>query len=174
MLFDFIKRKKKKMSKHLIGIDAEVYILYEDKVLLKSREKQSWLEAPLLFSFSFYGWHPSVMNRTAVISSIKILILFLVQEKKENSISFLDLNPSFETVISRFSHWLFLASCIHNKAFDEQFLFHHCLILRSTSSVGNMYDSCNKKKKTVLLMLFSFYGLILCFINSFINWYKWP
>lgn len=29
MLFDF-KKSKKKMSKHLIGIDAEVYILYED------------------------------------------------------------------------------------------------------------------------------------------------
>lgn len=38
MLFDL---KKKKMSKYLIGIDAEVYILYEDKVLLKSREKKS-------------------------------------------------------------------------------------------------------------------------------------
>lgn len=37
MLFDF---KKKKMSKHLIGIDAEVYILYEDKVLLKFRAKK--------------------------------------------------------------------------------------------------------------------------------------
>lgn len=37
MLFD--SKKIKKMSNHLIGIDAEVYILYEDKVLLKSREK---------------------------------------------------------------------------------------------------------------------------------------
>lgn len=32
MLFDF----KSKMLKHLIGIDSEVYILYEDKVLLNS------------------------------------------------------------------------------------------------------------------------------------------
>lgn len=43
MLFDLKKKEKKKrtkMSKHLIGIDAEVYILYEDKVLLKSREKK--------------------------------------------------------------------------------------------------------------------------------------
>lgn len=41
MLFDLKKKEeKKKMSKHLIGIDAEVYILYEDNVLLKSREKK--------------------------------------------------------------------------------------------------------------------------------------
>lgn len=30
MLFDF----RKKMSEHLIGNDPEVYILYEDKILL--------------------------------------------------------------------------------------------------------------------------------------------
>lgn len=28
----------KKMSKHLIGIDAELYILYEEKVLFKTSE----------------------------------------------------------------------------------------------------------------------------------------
>lgn len=76
MLFDL-----KKMSKHLIGIDAEVYILYEDKVLLKSWEK-TWLEAPVWFSFSFHEWHPFVVNRTAVISSsVKALILFLDEDK---------------------------------------------------------------------------------------------
>lgn len=48
MLFDFKEDKKK--LKCLIGIDAEVYILYEDKVLLKSREKKID-EAPLLFIF---------------------------------------------------------------------------------------------------------------------------
>lgn len=29
------------MSKHLIGINAEVYILYEDKVLFKSSGKKN-------------------------------------------------------------------------------------------------------------------------------------
>lgn len=40
MLYDLkVNNKKKvnkKMSNHLIGIDAEVYILYKEKVLLKS------------------------------------------------------------------------------------------------------------------------------------------
>lgn len=31
------------MSKHLIGIDAEVYILYEEKVLLNPEEKKNKL-----------------------------------------------------------------------------------------------------------------------------------
>lgn len=75
MLFDF-----KKKSKHLIGIDAEVYILYEDKVLLKSWEKS--LDMTIFIGF-FLLWHPSVMNRTAVIASITVLIIFLVQEKKK-------------------------------------------------------------------------------------------
>lgn len=80
MLFDF---KKKKMSKHLIGIDAEVYILYEDKVLLKFRAKKlTW--GTICVQFFLYEWHPSVMNRTAVISSIEVLNLFLVQEKKKS------------------------------------------------------------------------------------------
>lgn len=40
MLFDFKERfKQKKMSKHLIGIDAELYILYEDKVLFRTSGK---------------------------------------------------------------------------------------------------------------------------------------
>lgn len=56
MLFDL---KKKKMSKYLIGIDAEVYILYEDKVLLKSREKKSWHEAPFFVEF-FLLWMTSL------------------------------------------------------------------------------------------------------------------
>lgn len=47
MLFDF---KSKKMSKYLIGIDSEVYILYEDKVLLNSRENKR-LQTPFFFLF---------------------------------------------------------------------------------------------------------------------------
>lgn len=49
-MFDF---KKKNRSKHLIGIDAEVYILYEDKILLKSRwKKLTW--GIILFHFLFF------------------------------------------------------------------------------------------------------------------------
>lgn len=52
MLFDF--QKKKKTSKHLIGIDSEVYILYEDKVLLKTQNKMT--RGAIFFSFPFPEW----------------------------------------------------------------------------------------------------------------------
>lgn len=70
------------MSKHLIGTDAEVYILYEDKVLLKSREKKTLTWGTIFVQFFPFMNDISVMNRPAVISSIKVSILFLIQEKK--------------------------------------------------------------------------------------------
>lgn len=41
------------MSEHLIGIDAEVYILYEDKVLLKSRGEKIDLRHHFSSAFPF-------------------------------------------------------------------------------------------------------------------------
>lgn len=95
------------MSKHLIGINAEVYILYEDKVLFKSSgKKKQKVDLRHCFCSVFPFMNNISVKSRNVISSIKVLILFLVQEKK-NRFCFLDLNPSFETVISRFSLWLF-------------------------------------------------------------------
>lgn len=129
----------------MIGIDAEVYILYEDEILIKSRwKKLTWGTIFVSFHFLF-----SLMNDLPLLWTE--LLSFQVEKVwfsyKKTSISFLDLNPSFETVIFRIFP-LAIFSILY-KAFDENF-FHHCLILHSTCSVGNMYNSCNKQKDSAL------------------------
>lgn len=91
MLFDFKKKRKKKTSKHLIGIDAEVYILYEDKVLLKSRGKKTKrrleVEAPFLFIFFLLGMTSLCYEQKRChFKCSDFLILFLVPRRKNKTV----------------------------------------------------------------------------------------
>lgn len=64
------------MSKHLIGIDAELYILYEEKVLFKTSENNvgNAFVSPLPLFL--------LMTERRNVSSIKVLILFNEQNLK--------------------------------------------------------------------------------------------
>lgn len=61
----------KKMSKHLIGIDAELYILYEEKVLFKTSDNN------VGNAFVFFPFLS--MTECRKVSSITVLILFSEQ-----------------------------------------------------------------------------------------------
>lgn len=108
MLFDF---KSKKMSKHLIGIDSEVYILYEDKVLLNSRENKR-IQTPF---FSFLNDIHLLWTESQSFQVLKVLILFLVQKQQQKKQYFLSVSYSIisDSYIQIFPTGYFLASCIH-------------------------------------------------------------
>lgn len=75
------------MSKHLIGIDAEVYILYKDNVLLESSKKNvDFRHCLFLFFFVEFYFFPFMNDVCSQqIQSFQVLKFgfFLFKEKKQ-------------------------------------------------------------------------------------------